>query len=1143
MNPQARTTKTAVKVQANGEKTNGEKKHLQLNTNTIFNRLANQILQTRNLEEIFRETTEDLRTILDCDRVAIYQFNHDWTGQFIADSADSQWLSLLDLQQRYPKIVDNVNACSVRDLAGTPYVDTHLYQTNGGAFNRGEQYRVVNDIYEQGFSKCYLQVLETYQARAYAIVAIYHQGELWGLLAAYQNDRPRDWQEAEVQFLVRIGTLFGIAIQQFSYMQQIEARTAALETNANREKALNKIVDRIRQSQDLEAVFNVTTSEIRQLLRCDRVAIYRFDENWGGKFISESFDSQWVSVIEEQRNSPEIVENINACSIRDLGSYTDTHLQQTRGGRFSRGEVYRVCNNIYTHNYSECYVRVLESYQAKAYVVVAIYQGSTLWGLLAAYQNDAPRDWQDAEVQLLLRIANQFSIAVQQSDYIQQVKASNEELQQRIAREQTLSKIIDRIRQSLGLQNLFDTTVREIRRFMQADRVGVFQFYPESGYDDGEFVAEDVVAGYPSAIAAKVHDHCFGNQYADKYVEGRIQAVADIYNADLSSCHIDILSQFEIRANLIVPLLVGGELWGLLCVHQCRQPRQWEEEDIQFLQQVASQFGVALQQTQYLREIETRKEQFDQRAKRESAIVQFSARLVNRFAELVQQNIEPRSLLQFATDEVRRILKADRVGVYRFHEDWSGEFIVESVGSDWPQLVGTELAKVQDTYLQENKGGRYAKKESLRVEDIYTVGHSACHVELLEKWGTRSYAIAPIFKGEALWGLLGVYQNSSPRQWEDSEMALLEQVGIQIGITFKLSDNFVQLREQETQLQAAAEREKTEREKLQKGALRILRAIEPSFRGDLTVRAPLSEDEMGTIADGYNTTIQSLRELVRRVKEVSSRISVTSQHSQTKVEELSVRARSQADQLESAIAQLQKTMTSTEAVTTDAQRVEQAVQEANRVVQAGDSQMERTVDGISEIRDTVSETAKKIKRLGEASQKISKVVSVIDNFATQTNLLALNASIEATRAGEYGKGFAVVADEVRSLAYQSAEATTEIEQLVEEIQGGTNEVTEAMEVGIAQVVQGTELVNETRESLSAIVTATSKISEIVEEITRASAVQSDNSQDLTHAITEVAEIARHTTQSATEMSESFQNLLTTSEELQTSVSQFKVEEE
>lgn len=1123
-------------------KTANESKQPAVKTDSIFNTVANRILQTQDAEELFTTTTDELRQSLNCDRAAIYQFNDDWSGQFIADSADSQWSSLFSLQQRYPKIVENVNRCSVRDLGNTPHVDTYLYETNGGAFNRGESYRVVNDIYEKGFSNCYLQVLETYQARAYIIVAIYQQDQLWGLLAVYQNSASREWLEEEVQLLVRVGTLLSIGLQQFDYIQQIQARTTALEERAKREKALNKIVDRIRQSQDLNAVFNVTTNELRQLLRCDRVAIYRFNDDWSGKFISESYDSQWVSVMEEQRNDPEIVENVNACSIRDL-SHTDTYMQTTRGGNFSRGEVYRVCNNIYQQNFSECYIRVLESYQTQAYIIVAIYKQNQLWGLLAAYQNANPRQWEEEEVQLLMRVANQFSIAVQQSDYIQQIQESNQQFQQRIERERTLSKTIDRIRESLGLQDLFDTTVREIRRYMKADRVGVFRFYPESGYDDGEFVAEDVVTGYPSAMAAKVHDHCFGNQYADKYADGHIQAVADIYGADLSGCHIDILSQFEIRANLIVPLIRGGQLWGLLCVHQCGEPRQWQEEEIQFIQQVASQFGVALQQAESLKQLTDQKEDLDQRSQRESAIIQFSARLVNRFSELVQQNIEPQALLQFATDEMRRILKADRVAVYQFNEDWSGEFIVESVGNQWVKLVGTPQAELADTYLQETKGGRYARKESFCVEDIYTIGHTQCHIEILERFQARSYAIAPIFKGEMLWGLLGVYQNTGPRKWEDSEIALLEQVGLQIGITFKLSDNFIQLREQETQLQQAAEREKTEREKLQTEALRILRAIEPSFYGDLTVRAPLSEDEMGTIADGYNTTIQSLRELVRRVKEVSTRVSSTSQNSQTKVTELSNRAQSQAEKLESAIGQLEKTMSSSQAVANDAQKVEQAVQEANQIVQTGDSQMEKTVNSISEIRDTVSDTSKKIKRLGEASQKISKVVNLIDNFATQTNLLALNAAIEATRAGEYGKGFAVVADEVRSLAYQSAEATTEIEQLVEEIQGGTNEVTEAMEVGIAQVVQGTELVNETRNSLSEIVSATSKISEIVEEITHASAVQSENSQELTSAIQEVASIARDTTQSATEMSDSFQGLLETSQELETNVSQFKVDED
>ena len=131
----------------------------------------------------------------------------------------------------------------------------------------------------------------------------------------------------------------------------------------------------------------------------------------------------------------------------------------------------------------------------------------------------------------------------------------------------------------------------------------------------------------------------------------------------------------------------------------------------------------------------------------------------------------------------------------------------------------------------------------------------------------------------------------------------------------------------------------------------------------------------------------------------------------------------------------------------------------------GGKAMDRTVESIVQLRETVGETAKKVKRLGESSQQISKVISLINQIALQTNLLAINASIEAARAGEEGRGFAVVAEEVGQLAAQSAAATKEIEQIVENIQLETSQVVEAMELGTTQVVEGTHLVEEAKQSL------------------------------------------------------------------------------
>jgi methyl-accepting chemotaxis protein PixJ len=192
------------------------------------------------------------------------------------------------------------------------------------------------------------------------------------------------------------------------------------------------------------------------------------------------------------------------------------------------------------------------------------------------------------------------------------------------------------------------------------------------------------------------------------------------------------------------------------------------------------------------------------------------------------------------------------------------------------------------------------------------------------------------------------------------------------------------------------------------------------------------------------------------------------------------------------------------------------------------------------IRQTVAETAKKVKRLGESTQKISKVVNLISSFADQTNLLALNASIEAAHAGEQGRGFAVVADEVRNLARQSAEATAEIEKVVAEIQSETNDVVAAMEQGTEQVVMGTKLVEETRQSLNRIAAASEQIGRLVEAIAKATEEQTEVSEVVSQAMTGIAAIANETSSSATDVSASFKELLAVAQALQESVGKFKV---
>ncbi|MEG4234680.1 PAS domain S-box protein [Microcoleus sp. Pol11C3] len=163
---------------------------------------------------------------------------------------------------------------------------------------------------------------------------------------------------------------------------------------------------------------------------------------------------------------------------------------------------------------------------------------------------------------------------------------------------QALMGVIGKIRESLELETIFKITATELRQLLNADRVVVYRFLPESEWNEGEVVSEDVLPQYRPSLGAKVHDHCFGEQFAAKYQKGYVQAVTDIYKARLLPCHLNILKRFQIRANLVVPLLQGQHLWGLLCIHQCGNPRDWQEDEIEFARQVGDHLAVAIHQAE-----------------------------------------------------------------------------------------------------------------------------------------------------------------------------------------------------------------------------------------------------------------------------------------------------------------------------------------------------------------------------------------------------------------------------------------------------------------------------------------------------------------------------------------------------------------
>lgn len=340
--------------------------------------------------------------------------------------------------------------------------------------------------------------------------------------------------------------------------------------------------------------------------------------------------------------------------------------------------------------------------------------------------------------------------------------------------------------------------------------------------------------------------------------------------------------------------------------------------------------------------------------------------------------------------------------------------------------------------------------------------------------------------------------------------------------------------------QRAAEQEMA-KDALQRQVIRLLDEVEGAAQGDLTVQAEVTADVLGAVADSFNLTIANLRKLVEQVKVAAQQVSTGAAENETFASSLSADALRQAEELAATLNSVQVLTNSIQQVAASAREANIVARSASTTARKGGESVEHTVAGILKIRETVAESTRKVKRLAESSQEISKIVALISQIASRTNLLALNASIEAARAGEAGRGFAVVADEVRQLADRAAKASKEIEQLVLQIQGETSSVMSAMEEGTQQVIAGTRLAEEAKRSLDDIIQVSQRIDTLVGSITAATVEQTQTSQAVAQVMQAVELTAQETSQESQRVSDSLRYLVSVARGLQDSVEQFKVE--
>jgi len=331
-------------------------------------------------------------------------------------------------------------------------------------------------------------------------------------------------------------------------------------------------------------------------------------------------------------------------------------------------------------------------------------------------------------------------------------------------------------------------------------------------------------------------------------------------------------------------------------------------------------------------------------------------------------------------------------------------------------------------------------------------------------------------------------------------------------------------------------------DKLNNSVIMLLQAVSELSNRDLTVRVPIAEDVTGPVADAMNMLTTETARVLGDIRQTSSRVAETAamvENQGSKINQLADEERVIIEDTMSKLDEASKTMVliarQAKASNDIATRATSSTQEALEAVA-------QTAHGMNEIRETIAETEKRIKRLGERSQEINSVVEIINNIAERTHILSLNASMQAAAAGDAGRGFAVVANEVQRLAESSRDSTSEIAGLVNNIQAETAETMAAMNKAISQVVEGSELAQASGVKMQTTQETTAELVKSVELIAKRSMMQAQFSKVLRTKTEQAQKSTEETNAELKLQADQTTNLVSFSRQLLDSVNVFKLPE-
>ncbi|NEO88829.1 MAG: GAF domain-containing protein [Moorea sp. SIO3G5] len=712
------------------------------------------------------------------------------------------------------------------------------------------------------------------------------------------------------------------------------------------------------------------------------------------------------------------------------------------------------------------------------------------------------------ETQLLAQVFNNL---------VTRVKGRLQEQEEETEQARTLALVSNQLQQSLNFDNILQTSVYGVHLALKTDRVFIYRFNPD--FKSGIIAAEVVDSGLVEALGQTIYEPITTGEIIQFKLE-KLVSVENLQQATLTGAPGQFLQRLGVVASLVAPIIVGGELFGLLYANDCSKPHPWQESERQLMQQLTRQIGDALTQALLLEQ--------------QQATVDICQTL-NEITASMLESVEREKIFAATVVGVKRALSCDRTIIYLLEQNHKGSMVGLSVtldGSVTPQTQKEEL----DFALEDVD--HYQSRQILAIDNLEgeLTQYQQSQVERLGQTslllGAKASLVAPIFVAGKLIGFLAAHQCSQPRAWQETQINVFTQVAIQLGFALEQA-NLLEKTERISQEQ------RQEKEALQKQLLVLLENLQGAAQGDLTVRSDLTLDEIGKVADYFNTIIENLQTIVTQVNNSAVEVNTLLGNNEVVVGQLAEDALKHASETNHALDSVEQITDSIQAVAQNADQAARVVDQVATTVEASSTAINLTQESILELRDTIGETTSRVNQLGKSSEKIAKVVALSNMLLVKTNVLAINAEIEAGRSGNGIQGFVVIAKEVNQLSNQLIKATQEIQKIVDEIDLETSQLVKVMEQSTAVVEKGTSGVEEAKQNFKQLMEASCQIEQLVAAISQGSVSQSEITERVAMLIKEIAQFSERTFDSSREISSYLTSTVAVAQELQESVSDLK----